>query len=270
VVAVAALASAVVVARPMSGGRVAAAAELVANPAAHQRCVDVQGLRVCTYDRYTELAARAAAAVRPVVAAAGPAHLRGVVFMQLPPHRRDLPVEVVTALHGRVADAAVDDLGPNVHDLGYRSTAAHLAALRLRVAAVAVGAPAEPSIVSEAAVLAGQARGVVMLWLASLGLPKDEARRLAPNHDGPGDPRLAGMSWPTDCGEGGSVIWSRQDFRAARLLMAHDPAVVGRIVQSQWARFTNPSTRTDELLAAVGLAPVGPPDPGIEPAGYSC
>ena len=27
-----------------------------------------------------------------------------------------------------------------------------------------------------------------------------------------------------------------------------------------WARFTDPATTTDELLAAAGLDPVGPPD----------
>ena len=279
VAAVAAAVSAAAVVRPMSDHKAAAAAELVASPAAHQHCVDATGVPVCAYHRYAEAAERMAAAARPVAAAA-PAHsLDGVRFMQFPSKPSALPAAVLRALDGRPPA-----IPAGAHDLGYRTSRAEQAALRLRVAALAVGAPAEPTVKGPdedeptgAVGLAGQARGVVLLWLASRGLPLDEALDLAPDvhvdltaRPDVGGATQAGMSWPTDCGRGGSVTWSRQDFAAARAVMRADAAEVGRVVTSRWREFVDPATRTDTLLAALGLAPVGPPDPGIEPAAYSC
>jgi hypothetical protein len=47
-------------------------------------------------------------------------------------------------------------------------------------------------------------------------------------------------------------------------------ADTARIVAGEWARWSDPRTGTDELLAALGLAGVGPFDNVVARPGTSC
>lgn len=56
------------------------------------------------------------------------------------------------------------------------------------------------------------------------------------------------------------MVWSAQDLAAARALMAMPDADVTRVLAGDWARWTHPTTGTDELMEALGLRGVGPFD----------
>ena len=57
------------------------------------------------------------------------------------------------------------------------------------------------------------------------------------------------------------VTWSAQDLAAVRALQALPDTDVTQVLDADWARWIDPSTTTDELLAALGLPAVG--DPGV-------
>jgi hypothetical protein len=70
------------------------------------------------------------------------------------------------------------------------------------------------------------------------------------------------MAWPEPCVSGSSppVAWSAQDLAAARALLERPADEVQQMLVDGWAQLVDPTTTTDELLAAAGLDPVGPPD----------
>lgn len=143
----------------------------------------------------------------------------------------------------------------------------------------AVGLPVRPRAGDLPTVIAGQARGVLALWLAAQGLAPEDAQALArayepgPDQSNEGAPRTAqdrGMAWPEPCGDAGPapVAWAPEDLVAARSMLALPVADVRRVVHARWAELSNAST-TDELLAAVGLGPVGPVTP-VEAEPFTC
>ena len=67
-----------------------------------------------------------------------------------------------------------------------------------------------------------------------------------------------------------AVVWSAQDLAAARAVLALHEDDVTRIVGDGWSRWTDPRVGTDELLAALGLDPVGPFDDVVAHPGNSC
>ena len=67
-----------------------------------------------------------------------------------------------------------------------------------------------------------------------------------------------------------AVVWSGQDLAAARAVLALHEDDVTRIVGDGWSRWTDPRVGTDELLAALGLDPVGPFDDVVAHPGNSC
>jgi hypothetical protein len=66
------------------------------------------------------------------------------------------------------------------------------------------------------------------------------------------------------------VVWSAQDRAAARTVLALPAVQVGRVVTDGWSRWSDPRTGTDELLAALGLPPVGPFDEVVARPGQPC
>jgi hypothetical protein len=141
---------------------------------------------------------------------------------------------------------------------------------RFDLAFVSLGLPQEPDEELVPTVIAGQARGVVALWLATRGADAG-AVRSATNSDHAGS---------ADAFERGSlefgacslppVVWSAQDLAAARAVVALPATQVAGVVTAGWARWSDPRTGTDELLTALGLPAVGPFDEIVARPGEPC
>jgi len=137
----------------------------------------------------------------------------------------------------------------------------------MQAAFAALGLPPEPGEGDRPNVVAGQARGVVALWLATRGLDPGASRKLTTAAPGNGNRDAGGpdsfdrgyVDWPNICGTS-PVVWSAQDLAAARAIVAAPEAEVKAVVHAGWERWRHPGTGTDELLAALGLPAVGPFD----------
>jgi hypothetical protein len=250
--------------RPLSGADAARLASLVAEPELHQTCRTAPRLEMCVYRGYEGFLGQAFPHAA-VVAAAAPDSIAPVTFRQL--FDGDLDVlgpEVARELARRPAPPK------DVLRLGYETGEDRMMAVRLATAVAAVGLPTEADPDGRPAVIAGESRGVVALWLAARGLNAPDAQRLADDHynpddhaNEPGSPTALdlGMAWPDPCSAGPPpVAWSAQDLAAARALLVLPADQVHALILAAWGRFTDAGTTTDELLAAAGLAPVGPPD----------
>ena len=66
------------------------------------------------------------------------------------------------------------------------------------------------------------------------------------------------------------MVWSAQDLAAARAVLALPASQVAGVVTAGWARWSDPRTGTDELLAVLGLPGVGPFDQVIARPGEPC
>jgi hypothetical protein len=213
-------------------------------------------------DLVAEELAPVAAAI-PGGAGAAPASFR--LLLEDPPEQ--LPAEIASHLPAELPPPPDGTLR-----LRFQTHPETLAAARLRLAAHAVGLPTEAVDEDTAHVVAGEARGVVMLWLATRGLDDAEAHSLLrpsyphgeTGNEGPGS------LWPGTChGEDTVLVWPDQDLAAARQLVDAPDGDVAALLADDWARWTDPTTTTDELLMALDLDPVGPPD-RIEPLGDPC
>jgi len=126
-------------------------------------------------------------------------------------------------------------------------------------------------------VVAGQARGVVALWLAARGLDPDAAIKLATagrrgqrgTTPASADAFDRGFAWPASC-ETAPVVWSAQDLAAARALLGRPAGEVTSAVHRGWDRWRDPGTGTDALLAEMGLSPAGPFDQVVSRDPGSC
>lgn len=267
---VVALVAGLLVVRPATG-RADRIADLVADPLAGSTCfVADPAVQVCAYEGYEMLASGAAEALAPVAAAVPSGVLRDVLFLtfyERDPH--ELTAETQAELEGRevrVPDGALR-LRYNVHPENFE-------ALRLRLAARAVGLPTE--VVSADPVVPtpvdGQARGVVVLWLAGQGLDAEGRRGLVDGGD-PGQVDEGGTRagvWPALCHEEDAVLqWSPTDLAAARTLFGLPDERVRTVLHDRWDQLVAPGTTTDDLLVALGVAPLGEPAP-IPPQEVSC
>jgi hypothetical protein len=240
--------------QPLSAGEAEEMASRIGDPATHEHCTaagpDVQ---VCVPAPYSSLGDRFAREVRPVAEA-------------LPPGWTAEPVTFRLLFDGNPADlpAAVRDRlpegvpsGEDVLYLGHTSHPESRAAGRFRLAATAMGLATVPD--EHVNVVAGQARGAVVAWLAVHDLA-DARGRIAP-YDGDHDPVNKGDIWPGLCHkETGVVVWAPQDLEAARAMLELPDDEVRRVIHDDWDRWLDRSTSTDELLAALDLPPVGSPD----------
>ncbi|MCZ7528922.1 MAG: hypothetical protein M5U31_00395 [Acidimicrobiia bacterium] len=164
---------------------------------------------------------------------------------------QNLPTEVRRLLPDGFPEPNVDEVF-----VGFNANDSALLADRLLVAFTALGLPLYGSV-DMPMVLSGEARGVVAQWLASRGLPRDEALDLATGDPGGDDAFDRGNAWPDMCGP---VVWSEQDLDAAQALIRLPEAEVATVVVSGRDRWSDPATGTDELLAELGLASAGPYD----------
>lgn len=246
--------------RPISGEQAARLASLVAEPERHQQCRTVGRAEACSYGGYERVRDAAVDNVVPVLAAA-PADVAAMTFRQVfDGDLETLGPEVGRALEGRGVGGGDD------FPLGYSSEENAMIIVRLRAALKAVGLPSSSPSDSVPLVVAGEARGVVALWLAARGLEPDVAVRLASHHfdfnfepDARPDAFELGMAWPDACNTGAPpVTWSPQDLSAARSLLALPETRVHDLLIEGWDRFTSSATTTDQLLAAAGLDPAGP------------
>ncbi len=255
------LASGVAATRPVPAARAARLADLVAHPANHQGCATAGGrVEVCVYSA-SKVRDRAVTEVGPV-AAALPAGAPRITLRQ----GYDGPLE---ALPPRVVNRLADGIPPQGDGevrLAFDFSPAERLTPRMQVAFAALGLPTEPGEGDRPAVVAGQARGVVALWLATRGLDPGASRELTTargsandDRDGPDSFDRGYVDWPSICGTS-PVVWSAQDLAAARALVAAPEAAVKAVVHAGWERWRHPGTGTDELLGALGLPAVGPFD----------
>lgn len=175
-------------------------------------------------------------------------YLEGAVVADLPPPlRRHFP----DGLPARPSSEAALSFGLDKYEVDRA---------RFEVAFLATGLPRASPPDGEPPVIAGQARGVVALWLATRGMGPADATATATAFDPQSsDPFTRGVAWHEQCTTP-FVVWSAQDLEAARALMAVPDADVTRALAGGWERWTDPDTGTDELLDAVGLPTVGPFD----------
>ncbi len=249
---------------PMSDATADRLAEYVIEPDAHEVCerltVDIE---VCALEPYRDHGANIAAYVTQVAAAipAGVFDTPITMRLLLGEHLEQLPDQVQQRIVPTPIPPGMVAL-PFSHNEGSRDTA------RFLLAATAVGIPLGEDA-PENTLVDGQARGVILLWLATAGLPHHEALDLLePDQYNENSPSGRGHVWPWVCGSV-PVQWAPQDVAAARSLVVVDRDTVARVVAEQWPRWVTPDATTDELLLAIGVDPMGPPDP-IEPLGSPC
>ena len=98
------------------------------------------------------------------------------------------------------------------------------------------------------------------------------AVRLATTSDNPdsADAFERGSLQSSDPCSAPPVAWSAQDLTAARAVVALPATQVAGVVTAGWARWSDPRTGTDELLAALGLPGVGPFDQVVARPGEPC
>lgn len=257
---VVAVVAASVVMQPLTDAQAAEQAALISDVEAHQTCTPVGSVgSVCVYDAYRDRADAFVTELEPVAAALPPGvPAEPAVFRQfVDTGAGGLPAPVADLLEPE--DFRLDDLR-----LRFYAHPDTFAATRMRLAAYAVGLPTEAMGTSVPTVVAGQARGVLVLWLGTRGLDPNTARKLVAPADEPGvpdTPQTQGDIWPGRCyDEEGVLVWAPQDLEAARLLIDLPAAAVHDVVVGQWDRWIDPETTTDDLLAALGADPVGPPD----------
>jgi hypothetical protein len=257
---VASMLAAVLVVRPLSEAAAAERADLINRPSVHQTCTPVDELvQVCVYDDLADIGPKLVDHLAPVAAAIPSAAREPVTFRHtLNGDVGNLQPEVI-----RLVTAPEGD-DPDALMLRFYVQEESFEAMRLRLAAHATGLPTEPINDTYGHVVAGDAVGVVVLWLATRGMDEGDVRGLLEVGQEQGadvTPAMRGDAWPGRCvGEGPVLLWSHQDLIAARELVAADPAVVAAELASDWDRWTDPTTTTDELMVAVDLEPVGPHD----------
>jgi hypothetical protein len=237
--------------------------EYVLSPSAHETCrtvtVDVE---VCTLKPYDDHGAHIATRVAPVAAALPDGAIVTPITMRL------LAGDGLSELPSQVQQRIVPTpIPPGTVAVPFRHNYGSLDEARFILAGTAVGLPTGDDA-PENLLVDGQARGVIVLWLATAGLSHDSALDLLePDEYNDKTPTGQGHVWPGTCTA--TVQWSPQDLVAARSLVAVDRDTVGGLLAGDWPRWTAPEASTDDLLTALGLPPVGPSDP-IEPLGSTC
>jgi hypothetical protein len=249
--------------RPMSPAAAARIAAAVAMPEADQECTTSGPVEICVFSIYRgalrELTDRVAPIAAVLPADAGRFTLRQVYdgnLDELPPEVRRLLTEA--DLERPDGEVPLGFEGELDEDAG--------SDLALRV----VGLPVEPDDDLLPTVVAGQARGVVALWLATRGLDPDDAAAASTAADPGSADAFARGSVEEDSCNAPAVVWSGQDLAAARAVLALPDEDVARVVGDGWGRWIDPRVGTDELLAALGLDPAGPFDEVVARPGNSC
>jgi len=253
--------------RPLSSASAQRIAAVTSDPEAHQRCVETSGpVTLCAFHLHSDLLDEVAERVEPIAAALPPGLPRLTLRQVFDGDLADLPPEVrrllsVTDLERPSGELALDfgsDSGFSFSDHG------------LDVALAAAGLPTEPDDELVPEVIAGEARGVVALWLATRGLDAGRIEdAVVGAHPTSSDPFERGVLEIDACATP-SVVWSAQDLAAARAVIGLPERDVLELVHADWERWTDPSTGTDDLLDALGLSRVGPFDHVVPQPGSDC
>ena len=242
--------------RPLPTAAASRIAAAVAQPEADQECTVTGPVEICVFPIYRGALEDVTDRVAPI-AAVLPADAGRVTVRQVYEGNLDeLPPEVRRML----TEADLERPDGEV-PLGFEGRLVELAGsdLAYRV----LGLPLEPGEDLLPTVVAGEARGVVALWLATRGFDAEAAA------DTIADAERWSNAELEDCEEP-ALVWSRQDLAAARAVLALPEDDVTRIVGDGWERWTDPRVGTDELLAALGLNTVGPFDEVVAQTGSSC
>ena len=262
--------------RPMTDADVRRLAALVAHPITHQECRDRDRIRACAYPDSVEMvdqwipAAQAALAGAPTTTASR----RFVVSQRLQAESiDDLAPEIRRVLGPPFTTRPFAWPDDGAFHTAFEAGRAETDAVRIAAGLWATGSPLEARAERRPCVIAGQARGVLALWVAYHDLPTVEAlkRAQAPVPDDHNssdlDPAVvAGSAWPEAASIAAPVVWSAPDLVAARRLLAQPHDQIRSALWADWPRFSNPATTTDEMLTTLGLASVGAaprPPPGI-------
>lgn len=241
--------------QPVAAGDAAEVADLIVNPADHQTCVTTenQAVSICTFRDSPELRGRVTEALLPLAQElklfAGPVTVRQIFDGSI----GDLPESMRTIVGDQLPALPAGEVG-----IGLGADRDALLADRLAVALWTLDAPHTRRDDQLPTSIGGQARGVLALWLAARGLDTDDAITLASVDDDwetPDDAFERGYAWPSGCAP---VVWSAQDLEAARAVMALPEQTVRDVLVAAPDRWRDPTATTDELMAALGLATVGP------------
>lgn len=234
-------------------------ASRVTNPGAHQRCAAEGPVRICVYREYGELGQRVMARVAPI-ARALPADTSRITLRQA--YNKDPKADLQPSVRHLVGK--IPRLGPGELKLGYETSGPAIDNDAMAIALSSLGMSTETRAGLLPTVVSGQARGVVALWLASQGLDPARARRFASSPLPTSADAFDRGSTVVDPCIAPIVVWSAQDLRGARSMIALPSNEVSRVVISGWEHWRDPATGTDELMKALGLRPVGPFD-RVEP-----
>jgi hypothetical protein len=243
-------------------------ADLVTDPATHQRCLGDEAVTVCHYEELDEIAAGWLALARPVRDAAPADALDGPleVLPRLATEEIGQLAAPVRAELARRGDSYpwIDE--PGMHpDLRWGNGDGD--ALRaLLVAHELVGLPETGAPPHVPCYAGGQARAAVAVALAGRGVradQQDELRSPAGGGEGEtgpyGDPSLTTLSeedWEVDTEP--VVVHHESDLALGRVLLGRPVDEVRDVLASGWARWIDPSTPTSELAAAFGLQSTPP------------
>ncbi|MGH9085288.1 MAG: hypothetical protein ACRDYW_07525 [Acidimicrobiales bacterium] len=247
-----AVGSAVAATRPIDTADARRIAAIIADPA-RLPCTDVVGLDVCTFAADDDLRTDLADTARPVAAMAPPGALEGWSIHQIADSRwQNLDPEVVALLGG------VPEPDPHVIPIEFTGHPLALEGLRVWTALAATGALDTRPRGDITLGIRGQARGTIALWLATRGADREVQLDLTSLGSADRAARDTIRPWPDSCYAGSPPVqWADTDVLAARSMLALDENEVRRVIHSDWARFTDRATTTDELMAALGLEPVG-------------
>lgn len=254
--------------RPMPTSSAQRIAALISEPEAHQECVRTAGpVQICGFPYHRDLLERVAARVRPVSGAL-PDHLPPLILRQTYDHDLDdLPPEVRRLLTAGDLDRPAREVR-----LGFGSELADVAVdPGFAIAFAALDIPHEADEQRLPTVVAGQARGVVAIWLATRSLDADDTARASTSPSpGSADAFERGSLELTDACSVPAVVWSAEDLAAARSVLALPETDVRAAITEEWDHWIDPSTGTAELLAALGLPDQGPYDRVEARPGQGC
>ena len=251
--------------RPMNDSDSARIASLVADPVAHSTCRNGDGLTLCAYDDYADILDSWSGDLTASFAVVAPERrATGFTVLWREPRldRLDPAVRALIDVDSLAAAAAGDrSTWSGVAIEGSESVAVNRIALGLWSADL----PLVPDATGIPCTVGGQARGVVALWVAAQGVTKVTASDFVSGtwsrtrDEGSEVPAswVDGYIWWVDSTP--PVLWSAPDVSAAQSLVTLDPLRVRDVLWSDWSRWIDPATTTDELLAALDLPSVGPP-----------
>ncbi len=249
----------VVTVRPLSDATVDRLTEYVIAPDAHEICQTLTpDVEVCALRPYRDHGANLAEHLQPVADAIP-------ITLSTPIKARLLAGDAIDQLPSQVQQQLVPTpYPPGSVEMPFGHLDGSFDAARFVLGAAAVGIPTG-SEAPQNVLVDGQARGVAALWLALSGLDREAALDLL-EPDEYGENSASGRAdiWPATCGA--DIQWAPQDLVAARSMVGIDRDRVDGVLASDWPRWTSPDTTTDELMTALALPLVGPPD-HIEPLG---